>query len=220
MIELKQISKSYTNCEALKETNLQIQDGTFTAIVGRSGSGKSTLLRIIGGLDAPTSGDVFYDDISIQKMSEIQLAAFRNKHIGFVFQQFFLEPKYTVYQNVEMPLLIGYVPKKERSELVEQQLRTVGLLHKRNTPTAVLSGGEKQRTAIARAMVNDPSVILADEPCGSLDTENGEAVMRLLRTMTDLGKTVILITHNNEDAAKTDRIITLKDGQVIDDETL
>lgn len=220
MIELKQISKSYTNCEALKETNLQIQDRTFTAIVGRSGSGKSTLLRIIGGLDAPTSGDVFYDDISIKKMSEIQLAAFRNKHIGFVFQQFFLESKYTVYQNVEMPLLIGCVPKKERSELVEQQLRTVGLLHKKNTPAAVLSGGEKQRTAIARAMVNDPSVILADEPCGSLDTENGEAVMRLLRTMTDLGKTVILITHNNEDAAKTDRIITLKDGQVIDDETL
>ncbi|MGN0632077.1 MAG: ABC transporter ATP-binding protein [Ruminococcus sp.] len=220
MIELKQISKSYTNCEALKETNLQIQDGTFTAIVGRSGSGKSTLLRIIGGLDAPTSGDVLYDDISIQKRSEIQLAAFRNKHIGFVFQQFFLEPKYTVYQNVEMPLLIGSVPKKERSELVEQQLRTVGLLHKKNTPAAVLSGGEKQRTAIARAMVNDPSVILADEPCGSLDTENGETVMRLLRTMNDLGKTVILITHNNEDAAKTDRIITLKDGQVIDDETL
>ncbi len=220
MITVKQISKSYPHCDALKETSLQIQDGTFTAIVGRSGSGKSTLLRILGGLDSPTSGEVFYENTSLQKLSEVQLAAFRNKHIGFVFQQFFLEPQYTVYQNAEMPLIIGAVPKKERSSLVETQLEAVGLLHKRNALASTLSGGEKQRTAIARAMVCNPPVILADEPCGSLDTENGEIVMKLLRTMAEQGKTVILITHNREDAAKTDRIITLKDGQVIDDAIL
>ncbi|MBQ8724529.1 MAG: ABC transporter ATP-binding protein [Oscillospiraceae bacterium] len=220
MITVKKISKRYPHCDALKETSLQIQDGTFTAIVGRSGSGKSTLLRILGGLDSPTSGEVFYENTSLQKLSEVQLAAFRNKHIGFVFQQFFLEPQYTVYQNAEMPLIIGAVPKKERSILVETQLEAVGLLNKRNALASTLSGGEKQRTAIARAMVCNPPVILADEPCGSLDTENGEIVMKLLRTMAEQGKTVILITHNREDAAKTDRIITLKDGQVIDDAIL
>lgn len=220
MITVKQISKSYPHCDALKETSLQIRDGTFTAIVGRSGSGKSTLLRILGGLDSPTSGEVFYENTSLQKLSEMQLAAFRNKHIGFVFQQFFLEPQYTVYQNAEMPLMIGAVPKRERRGLVETQLEAVGLLNKRNALTSTLSGGEKQRTAIARAMVCNPPVILADEPCGSLDTENGEIVMKLLRTMAEQGKTVILITHNREDAAKTDRIITLKDGQVIDDAIL
>lgn len=218
MISINNVSRVYPQCNALLDINLKITAGEFVAIVGRSGSGKSTLLRIIGGVDMPSTGEVIYNEQSLQKMNEVQLAKFRNCNIGFVFQHFYLEPRYTVFQNVELPLLIGAVPKQKRNRMVEEQLEAINMIHKRDFKASLLSGGEKQRVAIARALICNPSVILADEPCGSLDVENGEMVMTLLNNIVKQGKTVVLITHNLEDAKKTNRIITLHNGSVTSDE--
>lgn len=202
MIKLTGINKKFGSEICLENIDLEISDSTFTALTGKSGSGKTTLLKIIGGLESPTSGTVAYDGVFINEMSEERSSFFRNNNLGFIFQDYFLEENYTVFENVSIPLVISGVPKKKIQLLAEKQLEAVDMLSKRNSLIKKLSGGEKQRTAIARAMINDPAVILADEPCGNLDSENSKNIMRILRNAVNNGKTVILVTHDNEDAAE------------------
>ena len=222
MIKAKNISMRYgegaNEFLALDDVNLSIEKGTFVSIVGRSGSGKSTFLSILGGLLKPTSGSIWITDNNLYEYHNNQLADYRSKHIGFIFQAFHLESLYTVYQNIEIALMVGQCPKKERIEKIESLLDKVGMKEKMNVCVKNLSGGEKQRVCIARALANEPDIIFADEPCGNLDSYNGNIVMEMLRTLVEEGKTVVLVTHNNEDAQKTDRIIEMRDGKVIKDE--
>ena len=222
MIETKELGKMFNDAAgelwAVKDMNLSIENGKFVSVVGRSGSGKSTLLKMLGGLLLPTEGGVYIDGKALYDRKEKELAEYRCNKIGFIFQDFVLEELYTVYQNIEIVLMISKVPEKKRREMIERALESVGMLHKKDSFVKVLSGGEKQRVCIARAIVNEPDILFADEPCGNLDYENGQVVMSLLRNQCSLGKTVILITHNVEDAKLTDRIITLKDGRVVSDE--
>lgn len=204
----------------VKDVNIHIDRGMFTSIVGRSGSGKSTLLKMLGGLMAPSKGCVRIGGKPIYEMREKELAHYRCRRIGFIFQDYFLEEMYTVYQNVEIVLMISRMPERQRKEKIEQTLQAVGLLHKRDAYVKNLSGGEKQRACIARAIVNDPDILFADEPCGNLDWENGQMIMELLRGQAKQGKTVVLVTHNREDARLTDEIITLQDGKIINHEIL
>lgn len=220
MIKLTGINKKFGSEICLENIDLEISDSTFTALTGKSGSGKTTLLKIIGGLESPTSGTVAYDGVFINEMSEERSSFFRNNNLGFIFQDYFLEENYTVFENVSIPLVISGVPKKKIQLFAEKQLEAVDMLSKRNSLIKKLSGGEKQRTAIARAMINDPAVILADEPCGNLDSENSKNIMRILRNAVNNGKTVILVTHDNEDALKTDRIIKICDGRITEDAVL
>ena len=220
MIKLTGINKKFGSEICLENIDLEISDSTFTALTGKSGSGKTTLLKIIGGLESPTSGTVAYDGVFINEMSEERSSFFRNNNLGFIFQDYFLEENYTVFENVSIPLVISGVPKKKIQLLAEKQLEAVDMLSKRNSLIKKLSGGEKQRTAIARAMINDPAVILADEPCGNLDSENSKNIMRILRNAVNNGKTVILVTHDNEDALKTDRKIKICDGRITEDAVL
>lgn len=216
MIELKNVNKVYGKGEgavhALKDVNVVIEDGKFTAILGKSGSGKSTLMNIVGALDSPTSGEVFADGKSLTKMSATELAEYRNKTTGFVFQSFYLEPTFTVLDNVAMPLIIAGVPKKKREERAREILKELGLEDKINKKANELSGGQKQRVSIARALVHQPSLVLADEPTGNLDSQNGEEVMALLKKICEMGKSVVLVTHNMEDAKNADNVIFIKDG--------
>lgn len=214
MIKLTGINKKFGSEICLENIDFEISGGTLTALTGKSGSGKTTLLKIIGGLESPTSGTVAYDGVFINEMSEEKSSFFRNNNLGFIFQDYFLEENYTVFENVSIPLVISGVSKKKIQQLAEQQLEAVDMLSKKNALVKKLSGGEKQRTAIARAMINDPSVILADEPCGNLDSENSKNIMRILRNVVNNGKTVILVTHDNEEALKTDRIIKIHDGRI------
>lgn len=218
MIELKNISKNYGNFFALSDVNLHMSEGEFVAIVGESGSGKSTLLNLIGQIDIPSDGEIIINGKNATKLPEKEVAALRNKYFGFVFQSFFLEPTYTVAQNVEIPLLLAGLKKGERAERVSAALRKVGMLDKAGNKASDLSGGEQQRVAIARAIVNDPPVIIADEPCGNLDTKNGDGVMALLQELNGEGKTVLMVTHSAEHAKWAKRIIRLCDGKVISDE--
>ncbi|WP_337405148.1 ABC transporter ATP-binding protein [Porcipelethomonas sp.] len=220
MIKLTGINKKFGSEICLENIDLEISDGTFTALTGKSGSGKTTLLKIIGGLESPTSGTVAYDGVFINEMNEEKSSFFRNNNLGFIFQDYFLEENYTVFENVSIPLIISGISKKKIQPLVEKQLEAVDMLSKKNALVKKLSGGEKQRTAIARAMVNDPTVILADEPCGNLDSENSKNIMRILRNAVNNGKTVILVTHDNEEALKTDRIIKIHDGRITEDAVL
>ena len=220
MIKLTGINKKFGSEICLENIDLEISDSTFTALTGKSGSGKTTLLKIIGGLESPTSGTVAYDGVFINEMSEERSSFFRNNNLGFIFQDYFLEENYTVFENVSIPLVISGVPKKKIQLLAEKQLEAVDMLSKRNSLIKKLSGGEKQRTAIARAIINDSAVILADEPCGNLDSENSKNIMRILRNAVNNGKTVILVTHDNEDALKTDRIIKICDGRITEDAVL
>lgn len=222
MLKLIDVKKEYQTpggCFfALDGVSLCVEEGEFVAIVGKSGSGKSTLLNMIGTLDSVTSGSILLDDQNIANMNGKQLAEFRNQSIGFVFQRFNLEPEYTVYQNVELPLVIsGSTKNAQRVYAVLEQL---DLSSKAKLKTKLLSGGEQQRVAIARAIINDPKLILADEPCGNLDTENGNTVMSILQALNQQGKTIILVTHDQEDARKTQRIVTLSNGRIISDEKI
>ena len=220
MIKFTDINKKIVSEICFENIDLEISDGTFTALTGKSGSGKTTLLKIIGGLESPTSGTVAYDGVFINEMNEEKSSFFRNNNLGFIFQDYFLEENYTVFENVSIPLIISGISKKKIQPLVEKQLEAVDMLSKKNALVKKLSGGEKQRTAIARAMVNDPTVILADEPCGNLDSENSKNIMRILRNAVNNGKTVILVTHDNEEALKTDRIIKIHDGRITEDAVL
>ncbi len=203
---------------ALDGVTLEIGDNEFVAITGKSGSGKSTLLNLIGTLDTVTSGNIVVDGKDISKFSGRKIAAYRNKTVGFVFQSFYLEPSYTVYDNVELPLVLaGYTGKKNRPR-VEAALEAVGLGDRLKEKARNLSGGEQQRVAIARAIVNDPRYILADEPCGNLDSANSENIMRILANLHTGGKTVVMVTHDPEDAQKAERIVTMSDGKIVSDE--
>lgn len=220
-MKLSEITKVYGNgslqVPVLHGIDLDVEDGEFIAIMGPSGSGKSTLMNIIGFLDYPTTGSFELNGENISSAKEKQLANLRNKHIGFVFQQFFLLPRLNAVKNVEAPLIYAGVPKRERTERAKQMLEKVGLGDRVKHLPNQLSGGQKQRVAIARALVNNPTLILADEPTGALDSKTSSQIMELLVQLNKEGKTVIIVTHEEEIAAYTDRIITLKDGKIIDD---
>lgn len=218
MIKLNGVSKIYGKGDgavvALDNVTLQIDDGKFTSIIGKSGSGKSTLMNLIGALDRVSEGEVIINDRELTQMKDDELAEYRNKNIGYIFQSFYLEPTFTVLENVAMPLTIAGMDKKQREEKARAAIEKLGLEDKLNKKASELSGGQKQRVSIARALVHDPEIILADEPTGNLDSQNGAEVIKLLQSICDEGKTVILVTHNMDDAKKTDVMIEIKDGKI------
>jgi putative ABC transport system ATP-binding protein len=206
--------------EALKGISFVINRGEFVSIVGPSGSGKTTLLNVIGALDRPTSGKVYIDGIDIFSLRDGEIAAMRNKLIGFIFQSFNLINRSTVQKNVELPAIISDMSKQERRRRALLLLESLGVAEKARLKTSSLSGGQQQRVAIARALINNPTIVLADEPTGNLDTKTGNEVFDLLRVLsTKFRRNVIFVTHNQELAKKTDRIIYIKDG-VIEREVL
>lgn len=219
MITLTNIKKVYRTDEietvALDNINIDIKKNEFVSIMGPSGCGKSTLLNIIGLLDSPSEGLMTIGDTDVTKMSEKQLAKFRNEKLGFVFQSFHLINTLNVIDNVELPLLYRGVKAKERRERAEEILAKVGLAHRMRHFPSQLSGGQCQRVAIARAIVGNPEIILADEPTGNLDSKMGVEVMDLLHKLNSEGRTIVMVTHNDEQAKQTSRIIRLFDGQQV-----
>lgn len=206
---------------ALRGVNLKIRRGEFMSIVGPSGSGKSTLLNLLGALDRPTTGYVFIDDVDIYRLNDGRLAEFRNLKIGFIFQAHNLIMRTEVLRNVELPLMVRGVPRGERVKKARELLKTVGLGDKISRKPTELSGGEQQRVAVARALVNDPTIILGDEPTGNLDSKTGAEVVNLMEKInSELGTTFILVTHNPEVANATDRIVHLHDGQISKEEII
>ncbi|MDD3346132.1 ABC transporter ATP-binding protein [Oscillibacter sp.] len=221
LIEFQDVCKTYhmgdTVVRAADHISLQIQKGEFVAIVGQSGSGKSTCMNIIGCLDVPTSGTYLLGGEDVGRMNKNQLAEIRNRMLGFIFQQYNLLPKLTLLENVEVPLMYAGMPKAERRDRAKVALEVVGLGDKlKNKPTQ-LSGGQQQRVSIARALVGEPAVILADEPTGALDSHTGREVLSMLQKLHDAGNTVVLITHDNSIAVQAQRIIRLEDGRVVYD---
>lgn len=221
LVELKNIYKIYhmgdSDVHALDGISLTIDKGEFVAIVGSSGSGKSTCMNIIGCLDVPTSGTYKLNGKDITNYTDNELAEVRNKMLGFIFQQYNLIPKLTVIENVQLPLLYGGVSEKEQRQRALAALRRVGLESKAKNLPAQLSGGQQQRVSIARALAGDPSVILADEPTGALDSRTGRDVMKFLQQLNREGNTIILITHDNSIAARASRIIRVTDGKIVYD---
>ena len=219
MISVRDVHKVFrqgdTEVRALAGVSLEIADGDFVSIMGPSGSGKSTLLHLLGGLDAPTAGEIVIDGTAISRMTDDEITIFRRRKIGFVFQFFNLLPTYTAEENVALPLLLDRRRSSEVRERVRTALELVGLGHRRGHRPDELSGGEMQRVAIARALVIDPVVILADEPTGNLDTRTGEQVLGLIRDANRARRcTVVLVTHDARAAGQAHRIVTLKDGVV------
>lgn len=216
MIQLHDIHKSFGTLEVLKGIDLTINRGEVVSIVGPSGAGKTTLLQIIGTLDSPDSGRILFDGTDISIYKEKQLSAFRNRHIGFVFQFHQLLPEFTAVENVMMPALIGGSSMSDARIRAMEMLDYLRLTDRASHKPAELSGGEKQRVAVARALVNRPQVILADEPSGSLDTQNKEELHRLFFDLRDqLGQTFIIVTHDEALASTTDRTIRLRDGRIL-----
>jgi len=216
MIELKNIEKTYRrgaeDVRALRGVDLTVDAGEMMAIVGPSGAGKTTLLHILGCLDQPTKGDVLFDGVNTAGMPESQLVKIRREKIGFVFQQFYLIPGLSVFDNIALPLLFSKKPADPKK--IRKLAEMVGLEHRLNHAPGQLSGGEMQRTAIARGLVNDPAVLLADEPTGNLDTENSEKIYAILRRLSDEGLTTIMITHNPDLAGRAGRTVKIKDGRL------
>jgi putative ABC transport system ATP-binding protein len=215
---MNQITKSYImgdeNQIVLKQIDLEVRKGDFLAVLGPSGSGKSTLMNIIGCLDSPSSGDYVLSNQPINELSDKELAAIRNKEIGFVFQQFQLLPRLSALQNVELPLVYAGVNEKERKARAKEILSRVGLEDKIQNRPNQLSGGQQQRVAIARAMVTEPTILLADEPTGALDQKTGQQIMKLFQEINNEGKTIIMITHDIEIAQHANRIVHILDGQL------
>ena len=221
LIEFQDVCKTYemgdSVVRAADHISMQIQKGEFVAIVGQSGSGKSTCMNIIGCLDVPTSGTYLLNGHDVGRMDKDQLAEIRNRMLGFIFQQYNLLPKLTLLENVEVPMMYAGVPRAERRERAKVALEMVGLGGKLGHKPAQLSGGQQQRVSIARALVGEPAVILADEPTGALDSRTGREVLALLQQLHAAGNTVVLITHDNSIAVQAQRIIRLEDGHVIYD---
>lgn len=222
MLEIKKIKKIYqmgkVKVEALRGVSFYIDKGEFVAIMGPSGSGKSTLMHIIGCLDQPTEGDFIIGGKDVSKLNDDRLAEIRNKRIGFVFQQYNLLSRTSILHNVEIPLIYAGLKSKQRRKLAMQALESVGLADRVKHKPNEISGGEKQRAAIARALVNDPLIILADEPTGNLDTKTGEEIMKIFYKLHQQGNTIIMVTHEAEVARHARRIIHLRDGLIEKDE--
>src|SRR5690242_17723181 len=218
LVELRNVSKIYRLGEeeirALDDVSLDINIGEFISIIGPSGSGKSTLMHILGCLDSPTKGTIKLDEVMIQNASARELAAIRNRKIGFVFQFFNLLPKLNVAQNVELPMIYSGISGKERRERAMATLESVGLANRARHRPSQLSGGQQQRVAIARALVNNPRIVFADEPTGNLDSHTGEAILQLFRKLSEEGRTIVLVTHDPEIAAVTPRRIEIRDGKI------
>jgi putative ABC transport system ATP-binding protein len=224
IIRVENLCKTYENegvkTHAVCGVSLTIQKGEFVAIMGPSGSGKSTLMQMLGFLDHPTEGQYFFDEEDTASFSEEKLAHIRNQKIGFVFQTFNLLPRTTVFENVELPLLYdrGETNKKEARKKVEKALQSVFIEYRINYFSSQLSGGEKQRVAIARALVNNPDVIFADEPTGNLDSKSGIQIMKILQELNKEGHTIILVTHETFTAQHAQRIVYIRDGQIVADD--
>lgn len=218
IIQLKNINKIYGNqvkTQVLHDLSLDIKEGSFTSIIGQSGSGKSTLLNIVGTLDKPTSGEVIIDGKRTDGMVKNELAALRNKTIGFIFQFHYLLPEFTALENVLLPNNIMAKSNKETKARAEELMQLVGLEKVRNNLSSNMSGGQQQRTAIARALMNNPRIILADEPTGNLDSDSTENIYNLMRDINKkFGTTFVIITHDRRIAEKADRIIEIKDGRI------
>ena len=221
LIEMNSICKSYRNIgfetKVLKDVTLHIKEGDYVSIIGPSGSGKSTLMAIMGCLSQPTSGEYILDNEEVGKLNDRKLSRVRNEKIGFVFQAFHLLPGVTAMENVSLPLVYAKNPPRNIKERARELLIKVGLKHRLHHTPGQLSGGEQQRVTIARSLINDPQIILADEPTGNLDSKNGVETMKTFDNLIKEGKTIILITHDQEVAQHADRIISIRDGQVASD---
>lgn len=224
MIEVRNLTKSYLNdhveTPVLRELTFTIGSGEFVAIMGPSGSGKSTLMHILAFLDRPTSGSYMFDGKETSSFDDEGLARIRNERIGFVFQAFNLLPKTSVFENVRLPLMYRNTYPSNADLLVRAAIRSVGLESRANALSNQLSGGEKQRVAIARALVNEPNIVFADEPTGNLDSVSGGQVMEILQHLNDVGKTIILVTHEADTAAHAKRIMKIRDGRIESDESV
>ncbi len=218
MINIRDLCKFYTvggvTVRALNGVSLDIDDGEYVTVVGTSGSGKSTLMNILGCLDTPTSGSYYLDGENVGELPDNALSDIRSRKIGFIFQSFNLIPGLTALENVELPLLYRKVPKKKRSEAALKALESVGLSDRALHRPSELSGGQQQRVAIARAIAADPQIILADEPCGNLDSRSGAEILEILSGLNKNGKTVVMITHNEDTAKKAQRLVRISDGEL------
>ena len=220
IIKLENIQKSYKlgdlEVPAIKGVSFEINEGEFVSIMGPSGSGKTTLMNMIGCLDLPTGGKYYLNGVDVGKLSDSKLAHIRNKEIGFVFQSFNLLPKVSALKNVTLPMM--YAGRRRDVKKAKQILETVKLEHRYDHTPLQLSGGEQQRVAIARALINDPPIIFGDEPTGNLDTTTGDEILRIFRDLNNMGKTVLIVTHEPDIAMKTDRILRFRDGLLESDE--
>jgi putative ABC transport system ATP-binding protein len=220
LIEMHELTRVYQlgpqDIYALRGVDLNVDHGEYLAIMGPSGSGKSTLMNIIGCLDRPTAGKYILDGTPVEAMTDDELAAVRNKKVGFVFQTFNLLARTTALQNVELPLVYARIPRAHRRELAEEALNAVGLGDRMHHQPNELSGGQRQRVAIARALVNKPSLLLADEPTGNLDSQTGREILDLFRALYNRGNSIIIVTHEDDVAKEARRVIHLRDGRVLD----
>ncbi len=220
LIEMRELTRVYDlgpqQIFALRGVNLVIEPGEYVAIMGPSGSGKSTLMNVIGCLDTPSSGSYLLDGVPVETLNDDELAAIRNKKIGFVFQTFNLLARTTALQNVELPLVYAKISRAERRQLAEEALVAVGLQDRMSHQPNELSGGQRQRVAIARALVNKPSLLLADEPTGNLDSQTGREILDLFQDLHSRGNSIIMVTHEDDVAREAKRVITIRDGKVKD----
>lgn len=224
MLELRNIAKSFANgtevVHALKDISLSIRQNEFVAFMGSSGSGKSTLMNILGCLDTPNSGQYFLDSKDVATMDDDTLSGIRNKHIGFIFQTFHLLPKLDAIDNVKLPLRYSNISEEDANQRAHDLLDKVGLGHRKTHKPFEMSGGQRQRVAIARALINQPTVVLADEPTGNLDSKTSLEIMTLLTELHQQGQTIVMVTHEDDIATYAQRVITMRDGQVLNDSQL